>query len=123
MKKFTDSIKTISLLSGMIILVRLIPLIPWWTFVIPVIIAGMLVTHWKWQVSCFAAGFIAGFITWLGAGLYFHLSYQGLLFSRFGAGPQTGLFLVSALTGGILTGLAFYTGKTIVYRKTANFIL
>ena len=116
-KRSADNLKTILLLLLIITATRLTGGIPWWSFVIPVLLLGIIITLKGWKVASFLIGFSAGFIVWLGAGLYFHAVYNGNILDRFA--PHSGIIilLIAALMGGLLTGLALYTGKAIVHRK------
>ena len=124
-KKNLDSFKTILLVFILVILTRMIGTLPWWSFVVPVGILGVVITLKNWDVACFAIGFIAGFIIWLGADIYFDRTLDGNIFNRVAAlmsVSKIGVFLISGSIGGILTGLALYTGKSIVFNKTSPLI-
>ena len=117
-KKF-DNIRTALLLFPLIILVKMVGQFPWWSFVIPVVGIGMLITLWKWKVSCFATGFLTGFTIWCGANLMFHHYYDGIFLNKFGLSISILFFIVSGLIGGSLTGLALFTGRFIVMDRKA----
>lgn len=117
MKKRKYYIRTVLLLIVLILLFRMVPALPWWTFLIPVIICGAVITWLRWQVHTFLTGFFAGFVIWLGAHLCFQLQYNGDILGRFGTLPEILLLFASGCIGGLLTGLALYTGRTIVYPK------
>ncbi|RBL90513.1 hypothetical protein [Chitinophaga flava] len=113
-----NNIKTLLILLPVVAGIGLITVIPWWGFTIPVMVTGMIVTLKKWKIASFPIGFLAGFIAWLGAGVYFHTVYQGNIINRFATHSDIIILLVIALTGGLLTGLALYAGKSLVYRKS-----
>ena len=113
----SDNIKTILLTVVILLLTRIIGSLPWWSFVVPVTIFGVVITIKKWEVSGFAAGFAAGFLTWLGANLFFDLSSNGIVLTRIGlliSVPKIVVLLISGMIGGLLTGLALHTGQSIV---------
>src|SRR5258708_17383054 len=72
-----ENLKTIFLALAVILLTGLPDLFPWWTFLIPVLALGAIVTLRKWQVSAFSTGFAAGFIVWFWANMYcsYHLHH------------------------------------------------
>lgn len=119
-KKNADTLKTILLLFAIVIVTRLIESLPWWIFTVPVLALGMFITVRKWTVNTFWTGFLCGFVLWLGANLYFHLSYNGNILNRIGEGPKVLLLVFSGLIGGLLVGLALYTGRAIAFDKKAN---
>jgi hypothetical protein len=108
----------------LVVLIRMIGILPWWSFVIPVIILGMVITFRAWHVSGFIVGFLSGLITWIGVNLYFDLTSNGIILNRIGLllmMPKIIVILISGLIGGILTGLALYTGQNImVYSEISD---
>lgn len=102
------------LLFALILLVKLFNGIPWWSFIVPVLALGMLASAKGWKVSGFTTGFITGFVTWAGANLYYHLTFSGDLVSRVGARAGIIVLIASGIVGGLLTGLAFYTGQQVM---------
>lgn len=120
MKKNLDPLKTLLLLLLVIIAVKMITVLPWWGFIIPVILLGMFVAVKKWKVRTFITGFLAGFLLWIGANLYFHLSFSGMILGRIDAAPRVLALLFSGLVGGLLTGFALYTGRSIMQGPRAE---
>ena len=121
-KKTRDNIKTALLLIPLIILTRLIDTLPWWFFVIPVLALGVTLTWRKWEFSSFAIGWLSGFLIWIGANLYFDKMLDGDILTKIGlllAVPKIVVLLVSGIIGGLLSGLALYTGKAAVYNQEA----
>lgn len=119
-KKTRDNIKTALLLILLIILTRLIDILPWWSFVIPVLIFGIVIRLKKWEVSGFMVGWLSGFLLWIGANMFFDATLQGDVLYKIGlllSVPKIIVLLVSGIIGGLLTGLALYTGRAIVYKQ------
>ncbi|HSH67754.1 MAG TPA: hypothetical protein VLB84_18580 [Bacteroidia bacterium] len=116
-KKRSDTLKAILFTTIILLVTRMLGSLPWWSFVVPVILFGTYISIRKWSVSGFLVGFISGFLTWLCADLYFDITYNGMMLNKMGlllGVPKPIIFLVSGLIGGLLTGLAFYTGKSII---------
>jgi hypothetical protein len=119
-KKTRDNIKTALLLIPLIIVTRMIDTLPWWIFVIPVLALGVALTLKKWEISSFSVGWLSGFIIWIGANLYFDQMLYGDILTKIGlllSVPKMIVLLVSGIIGGLLTGLALYTGKAAVYKR------
>lgn len=123
MKKSTlDNIKAFVCLIPLILLVRMTDRIPWWSFVIAVGIFGIITAIKKWQVAAFGIGFLAGLVVWIGASIYFHITLGGAVFNKIGvvlSVPGPVVVLLSGLIGGLLTGLALYTGRSAIRFKEA----
>jgi hypothetical protein len=93
---------------------------PWWSFVIPVLLFGTGIAYGKWKVPVFPLGFIAGFIVWFGGNFYFNEGSAGLIIERLAhwAGlPVIFVFIAAGITGGLVAGLALYTGKVMLFYK------
>jgi L-ascorbate metabolism protein UlaG (beta-lactamase superfamily) len=56
--------------------IRLIPDLPWWIFVIAVVITGVVIDYKRWQTS-FWYRFLAGFLLWATATFYFDVTQAG----------------------------------------------
>lgn len=122
-KKTRDNIKTALLLIPLIILTRLIDALPWWAFVIPVLALGVIITLKKWEFSGFSVGWLSGFLIWICANLYFDKMLDGDILTKIGlllSVPKIVVLLVSGIIGGLLTGLALYTGKAAVYKTDSS---
>ncbi|WPQ62318.1 hypothetical protein SIO70_28570 [Chitinophaga sancti] len=117
------NLKTGIVLLAILLLTRLADQLPWWIFIVPVLITGIVITWRKWPVNCFWVGFLSGFIAWTSASIYFHLRSDGRLLDRFGI--LAGMIIVagSGLVGGLMTGLALYTGKSITTNREAHLTL
>lgn len=118
-QKISDNLKMIAILIPAIILIKLIDALPWWSFIVVVMSLGIATGVKQWKISAFLIGFLCGFMIWLGGNLYFHFAYQGELLERIGTAPRIIVLLVSGLMGGVLTGLALYTGRAIAVNKKA----
>jgi len=119
-KKLFDSGKVFCFLVVLIVLVRMVDGIPWWSFLIPVGMFGVLISVWKWQVATFGTGFLVGLVLWIGASVYFHMKLGGTAFDKLGmvmSVPGIVVVIAAGVIGGLLTGLALYTGKTLVSGK------
>lgn len=119
-KNIIDTVKTISLILVIIMLTGMIDGLPWWSFVVPVLILGVIISYRKWNVAGFAVGFIAGFIIWFMANLYFDITLGGTILNKIGlllSVSKITVLVFSGIIGGVLTGLALYTGKSIVSEK------
>jgi hypothetical protein len=119
-KKVPNSIKTIFILVPVIIATNSIIILPWWSFVIPVLVVGVVITKKEWKVACFPIGFLAGFLVWASANWFFDIKYSGIFLDRFGFGIKLLLLLVSGIVGGLLTGLSLYTGRSLAFDKKAE---
>lgn len=91
--------------------------LPWWLFLLPIFIFGVLTTILNWNIRGFLTGFIAGFSVWFLGNLYYHLHYNGIILKRTAdvvSIPLVTLLVFMGLIGGVLAGLAFYTGRQIL---------
>ena len=107
---------TMFVITLLTIPIKLIAQLPWWTFVIPVLIFGIYITRKKREVPAFPVGFLTGFIIWCGSNLYFDILSNGITMNKIGlllTVPKIVVIVISGLIGGLLTGLALYTGKSI----------
>jgi hypothetical protein len=119
-KRRSDNFKTLLLTAFVLLLTRMVNNLPWWFFAVPVLVLGIVVTLKKWQVSGFTIGFIAGFLTWFGANLFFDLTLNGAVLARLGlllSVPKFVVMLISGMIGGLITALALFAGKSIVAEK------
>jgi len=122
-KKSSDNIKTILITLVIILATRIIKGLPWWSFVVPLLAFGLLITIKQWKVASFWVGFLCGFVVWSGANLYFDLTLKGNILPRIGlliSVPGIVIILMAGVIGGVLTGLALYTGKSIIKGKEAG---
>lgn len=122
-RRFIDNTKIAIIIVVLMLLIQAIEGIPWWIFIVPVIAAGALSAFKKWQVNSFPIGFLAGFIVWFGGNLYFHLSYNGIILKKIGlllSMSTAGVLLTAGLLGGLITGLALYTGQQILLNNEGD---
>lgn len=101
------------LLIGTSLSVNLMYNLPWWSFLIPIFILGLILPLKKWNIQAFMYGFTAGALVWISATLYFENKYTGeIIFtiSEIIETPIVILYAAIGLMGGILTGLSFYAG-------------
>lgn len=115
--------KIISVLIIIIVtsVIQLITILPWWSFVVPACILGITLPFQRWRISSFTAGFMAGFIVWLGTTLFFNSYYTGKITDKIAlliGLPQILLIVVVGIIGGMVTGLAVYTGESILSQKS-----
>lgn len=107
----TPAATLLMLLSG-----ALLPY-PWWSFIIPLILLGAALKWRRQHFYYFLSGFLAGFIVWTGANFYYDATLHGTVFQRMGqviGMPPFVVPLLSGLAGGLLGGLALYTGSAFV---------
>jgi hypothetical protein len=86
----------------------------WWSFVMPVMVLGAFIRYRKWLISSFPVGALAGFFTWAGVNGYFEQRYHSLILHKMASVynfPFVVFLLIAGLLGGLLTGLALYTGE------------
>lgn len=110
------NLKSLIILLLLILITRLIPGLPWWSFVVVVVITGTVINYLEWQTSFFGIGFLAGFLLWTGATFYFDVTQAGNVLASVGKLlflPKAAVIAISGIIGGFVTGLAFYTGKKI----------
>ena len=117
------NLKTFFIAPILVLACKMVPGLPWWAFVVPVAMLGIVITLLKWKVSSFLIGFLGGFLVWFGGNLYFHIAFEGRILSKLGSTAELIILLASGLMGGLLTGLALYTGKSIVHNKKAELTL
>lgn len=121
-RKPISNILAVLICIVLIVITRLSDALPWWSFVVPVLIFGGVISLLRWQVSGFVAGFIAGFIIWFGVNLFYDAQNGGLMMDRVAQlifVPKLVMILIAGLLGGLLSGLALYTGKGLLSYKPA----
>jgi hypothetical protein len=119
-KRRSDNLKALLLTAFLLLLPRMINNLPWWAFVIPVLVLGIVIALKKLEVSTFTVGFIAGFLIWFGAHLFFDLTSSATILVRLGLLISVSKFvvmLISGLIGGLISGLALYTGNLSFHKS------
>jgi hypothetical protein len=116
MKRNTsDNVKAFLITSVLVIGTCMVTSLPWWSFVVPVLIFGIVIAFLGWKVAGFPVGFISGFVIWLAVNVYFDIIYNSV-FYKLGlilSVPKVIVLLIAGITGGLLTALALYTGKSM----------
>lgn len=115
-KNKNDIIKAGLILLVIIIFTKMIDSLPWWSFVIPVSLVGLLSTFLRWKIPVFTVGFSVGFIVWFGANFYFDVVNGGIILEKVGAVlavPKIVVLFASGIIGGIMTWLALYIGQSM----------
>ena len=107
-------------LSGIIFLTCLIKSIPWWSFIIPSVLFGLLFPFHKMKFHSFPLGFFSGFSTWLFSSMIIYKVKEANNIVKIGNVfhiPFEAIFLVTAIIGGVLVGLSVYVGSLVVKRN------
>lgn len=106
--------------TGTVILIILImgaiPYVPWWLFTLPVFLLGIIAGLKKWNIASFLSGFGGGFIAWFGGSFYYGSIKNPVIIGRVASLmglPPVVVLTVSGIIGGVLAGLALYSGKKI----------
>lgn len=127
MKKSTfDSIKTAVLVGLTVTGMGMIDALPWWSFIVPVILLGVFIKVKGWRTAYITAGFVSGFIVWSGINLFIDKSSEGVLLHKLGLlimAPEGVIVLFSGVIGGLLTSLALYTGGCFLAEKESDLVL
>jgi hypothetical protein len=119
-RKFMQGILVVVVAGLIMVLAGIVGALPWWSFLVPVMLLGYLLTLLKLELNAFALGFMAGFLIWFGGNLLFNLTYNGLILSKLSnllSVPTLLLLLVAGIIGGVLSGLAMYVGQHIFRDK------
>lgn len=102
-----------------ITIIQLIDFLPWWSFLIITFVLGFVFTYKQWNIESFKIGFIAGFLNWLCVSLIFHLYFDGILIKKIVSIfylNETLFFIFTGIIGGIINGLASYSGYNILVK-------
>jgi hypothetical protein len=114
--RLKQSLTAAGILLLVIVATKALSAIPWWSFVISVMLLGMVLKWARYDIPYFMIGFVTGFLLWLGANAYFDMTMPGLVFEKLGkilSVPKIAIMVISGVMGGLLSGLAFYTGKQL----------
>lgn len=115
--RLTQSIITTGMLFFVIIITKSIHTVPWWSFIVPVILLGMVLKLRNWDIPYFLIGFVAGFLIWFGTDIYFDITLPGNVLGKLGKILSVSRIIIMALSGiigGLLNGLALYTGQQLL---------
>lgn len=107
---------TIAIVGCISAAIQMINIFPWWAFLIVIFILGVILPLEKWKVPSFLYGFITGFLVWLLGTLYFERAYDGAMIDPVALTFQISpflLYLIVGTIGGLLTGLALYSGAQL----------
>ncbi|NIG56798.1 hypothetical protein [Chitinophaga sp. Cy-1792] len=119
-KNLLHMLIAILLLIALIVLTHQAVFLPWWSFLVPLLLAGMWSIRIKWTFPVFMTGFISGFLTWAVGNLFYDQMGHGLVLSRVAlmfAAPKIIVILLAGVIGGLLAGLALHTGRALVSPK------
>ena len=101
-------------------LVQSVSVLPWWTFVIPVFLIGILMSKKEVNKMPFFTGFLAGFILWVAATFFFHLRYGGrtleVIPSLINFKKPVAVIIIG-LIGGLITGLSLLSGYMLFKKE------
>ena len=98
------------------IIIENLSFLPWWSFLIVSFLMGVIYTKKEKSIRPFMAGFIAGFTNWLFASLFFYYQFDGILMDKVAHIfflPSSILFFVIGIIGGVLNGLACFSGYSL----------
>jgi cbb3-type cytochrome oxidase subunit 1 len=98
--------------------------LPWWGFVFTSFVVALLIPQKPWKA--FLSGFLALFLFWGIDAFFIDLSNQHLLATKIARllplnGSYLLLILLTAITGGLVSGLASLTGSLAAKRSTDHF--
>jgi len=116
MRNKKHSVKTFFITIVIVFVTGLIDSLPWWSFIIPIALLGILLNLLKWNINSFSIGFLAGFIIWSGINFYLDRTGNGIMLNKISELLLTNklvLLMVAGLIGGLLSGLALYTGTSV----------
>lgn len=114
--KLVNEIAVFFMAACLIIITKIIGLLPWWSFVLPLILLGYLIKGKIWCERSFLIGFLAGFTLWYVANLYFDAVFNGIILAKVGllfSLSKEIVIIVSGLMGGLLSGLSLHLGYSI----------
>ena len=79
---FIKNILVIVICGILIVSMGNIDRLPWWIFLLPVMIVGYGLTLLKWDLNAFMVGFISGFLIWFFGNLLFDVQYDGFIIAK-----------------------------------------
>lgn len=116
-KRTSDNVKAFISIIVLTILIGVINGIPWWSFVVVVVMFGAFAAFRNWKIAVFPVGFFSGMLVWAGLNLYYHIVYGGSAFDKIGMILSVNgwmIYLIAGMIGGLLTSLALYSGVSMV---------
>lgn len=102
------------------IIIENMSFLPWWSFLIMSFLMGLIYTNKEKTIRPFMVGFVSGFSNWFLASLFFHFTYDGILMNKVAHiffVPDFVLFFTIGIIGGILNGLACFSGYSLFVKK------
>lgn len=121
--KIAQNLLIAAILACILVAVKNVSLLPWWAFIIPVIVFGLLSKLRNLRFPGFLVGFLTGFAVWFLADLYFDVTLSGGILQKLGnvlGVHKTVIMSMSGLIGGLLTGLALYSGYQLAGKPVAE---
>jgi hypothetical protein len=113
-------IGTFLLIIVVSIFVQTISIFPWWSFLLPIFFIGIILPLEKWKIHAFLYGFFAGFLVWTLSTLYFEAHYNCTILHAISKMFSVSIYVLYGfigLIGGILSGLALYSGFLLMRGK------
>ena len=113
MKKYVYKSSLIVSLTLFLIVFQVFLSSPWWLFLIPTFLFGVLLPVKIWKRSAFLIGFFAGFFAWIIPFVYFQNMYEGAITEKLAAllgAPVLVIILVTGILSGLITALALISG-------------
>ena len=106
-------ILTIIILVFVSIAVQSIPMLSWWIYLVPIFLMGVFLPLNKWKIIPFTTGFVAGFLVWVGATIYYDQinPIQSVnAMARIVDINTFFFYLIIGGIGGLLSGMSLYSG-------------
>ncbi|MBL7728001.1 MAG: hypothetical protein JNM68_09960 [Dinghuibacter sp.] len=102
------------------VLFQSLTMLPWYTFVIPCFFIGVYMGKKEVNKMPFFTGFLAGFLVWAGATVFFEMRFGGnslnVMAGLLGMNKIVTLLLIG-LVGALLTGLAVLSGYMLFKKE------
>ena len=123
MNKTIKTIFLILLVSSIILITSIFNNLPWWSFVIPCIILGVIFPFKRYGLPSFLIGFIAGFLVWNFTHLYYDFALDIKIIDKISSildYSKLTILIFSSLIAGVLSGLAVLTGDRMFLKTPFN---
>jgi hypothetical protein len=117
---FVKKIILFAVITMMQIITQFIYILPWWSFIIPLLFICVFINVKKMKVHTFLIGFLCGFLIWSCGNFYLGVVKDNILIYKIAqlmALSKVTIVLISGLIGGVLSGLSIYTGDKIFSSK------